>query len=43
MSVIVQRPGELPEQYERFLFKRQADACIAMILRSEPNWKVWLV
>jgi len=43
MSVIVQRPGELPEQYERFLLKQQADACKAMILRSEPDWKVWLV
>ena len=42
MSVIVQRPGELPEIYERFFLERQAAACKAMILRCEPKWKVWL-
>ena len=43
MSVIVQRPGELPEPYEHFLLERQAAACVAMIQRSEPKWKVWKV
>jgi len=43
MSVIVQRPGELPEQYERYLNEQQAAACLAMIQRSEPRWKVWIV
>ena len=42
MSVIVQHPGELPEVYERFTTEQQAAACRAMILRSEPGWKVWL-
>ncbi len=42
MSVVVQRPGELPEQYERFLKQEQAAKCKAMIERSEPEWKVWL-
>ena len=42
MSVVVQRPGELPEQYERFAKPDQAAKCKAMIERSEPAWKVWL-
>ena len=42
MSVIVQRPGELPEVYERFPKQQQAKACKDMIVRSEPKWKVWL-
>jgi hypothetical protein len=42
MTVIVQRPGELPEEYERFLLERQAAACKEMIERSEPLWKVWV-
>lgn len=42
MSVIVQRPGELPEPYERFVTPEQAVKCKIMIERSEPGWKVWL-
>jgi len=42
MSVVVQRPGELPEPYERFVLPEQAVKCKAMIERSEPEWKVWL-
>jgi hypothetical protein len=42
MSVVVQRPGELPEQYERFALPEQAVKCKAMIERSEPAWRVWL-
>ncbi len=42
MSVVVQRPGELPEQYERFAKPEQAVKCKAMIERSEPAWRVWL-
>ncbi|MEZ5775146.1 MAG: hypothetical protein R3D33_10725 [Hyphomicrobiaceae bacterium] len=40
-TVVVQRPGETPEEYERFIRVEQAAACIAMLERSEPTWKVW--
>jgi hypothetical protein len=43
MSVIVQRPGELPEAYERFIRAEQAAKCKAMLERAEPKWKIWLV
>lgn len=42
MTVIVQRPGELPEIYESFAFPAQARACRDMLIRSEPFWRVWL-
>jgi hypothetical protein len=42
MTVIVQRPGETPEPYEVYIRNEQAEACAAMLQRSEPAWKVWL-
>lgn len=42
MIVIVQRPGEMPETYERFTLADQARACRDMLIRSEPFWDVWL-
>jgi hypothetical protein len=42
MIVVVQRPGELPESYERFALPEQARACRDMLIRSEPFWSVWL-
>lgn len=42
MAVIVQRPGENPETYERFVRPEQAVACKAMLERSEPDWEVWV-
>ncbi len=42
MTVIVQRPGETPETYERFALPEHAHACRDMLIRSEPFWCVWL-
>lgn len=43
MTVFVQRPGEVPEAYERFRFADMAEACRRMLVRSEPRWQVWVV
>ena len=42
MTVVVQRPGELPEAYECFIRPDQARACRDMLVRSEPFWSVWI-
>jgi hypothetical protein len=42
MTVIVQRPGEVPEIYERYTLPDHARACRDMLIRSEPFWQVWL-
>ena len=42
MTVFVQRPGEQPEEYERFHLPEQAADCRLMLERSEPKWRVWL-
>lgn len=41
MSVFVQRPGEAPEEYERYSNEDMALACRLMLQRSEPSWMVW--
>jgi hypothetical protein len=42
MTVIVQRPGEMPETYESYRLAAHARACHDMLVRSEPFWQVWL-
>ncbi len=42
MTVIVQRPGEMPEPYESYILTEQAEACRDLIERSEPTWAVWV-
>ncbi len=41
-TVFVQRPGETPEEYERFVMSEQAEECRVMLRRSEPFWRVWI-
>jgi hypothetical protein len=41
-TVFVQRPGEFPEEYERFAEHEQAESCRSMLKRDEPFWRVWV-
>jgi hypothetical protein len=41
-TVFVQRPGETPEEYERFVNRNHAEDCRQMLRRSEPFWRVWI-
>lgn len=42
MTIIVQRPGEAAEEYERFAREEQAKLHARMLERAEPTWTVWI-